>query len=83
MQRTLLMLGLAVAALPASAQVLDCDVLIEKIAKRLDGKKVTDYGLTAVPVAENHPGKEVGRCNRGSMKVMLERGKEAGKADKE
>ena len=83
MQRALLMLGLAVAALPASAEVLDCDILIEKIAKRLEGKKISDYELTAVPVAEKHPGKEVGRCQRGSMKVMLERGKGTGKADKE
>lgn len=83
MRRVLLMLGLAVATLPASAKVLDCDELIEKIAKRLDGKKVTDYGLTAVPVAEMHPGKEVGRCQRGAMKVMLERGKETNKGDKE
>lgn len=80
MKPIVLACGLALAALfatPASAAVLDCDELLDKIAKRLESKKITDYQLKAVPVAEKHPGKEVGRCQRGSMKVMLERGKPA------
>lgn len=83
MKRCLLALCLAWGAMPASAKILDCDELIDKVAKRLESKHITDYALTAVPVGENHPGKEVGRCENGARKVMLERGKAAEKANQE
>lgn len=66
-------LALALSTIPATAAVLDCDELIETIAKRLDSKHVSDYELSAVPVKESHAGKEVGRCEKGAKKVMLER----------
>ena len=69
-----LALGMTVA-LPASAAVLNCDELVEKITQRLESKHITDYQLKTVPVEENHPGKEVGRCQGGAMKVMYLRGK--------
>ncbi|HMW78301.1 MAG: DUF1161 domain-containing protein [Betaproteobacteria bacterium] len=83
MKRLFALLALAGCALPALAAGLDCDELIDKISRRLESKHVTDYQLKAVPVEEKHPGKEVGRCERGSKKVMLERGKSEGKADAE
>ncbi len=69
-----LALGMTVA-LPASAAVLNCDELVEKITQRLESKHITDYQLKTVPVDENHPGREVGRCQGGTMKVMYLRGK--------
>ncbi|MBK7898682.1 MAG: DUF1161 domain-containing protein [Azonexus sp.] len=83
MKHLLTLLALAGFALPAPAAGLDCDELIDKISRRLESKHVTDYQLKAVPVEEKHPGKEVGRCERGSRKVMLERGKSDNKADAE
>ncbi len=77
------LLALAGFSRPALAAGLDCDELIDKISKRLDSKRVTDYQLKAVPVEEKAPGKEVGRCERGSRKVMLERGKASEKSDAE
>ena len=65
---------------PAVATALDCDELVEKITQRLESKKITDYQLKAVPVDETHPGKEVGRCQGGTMKVMYLRGKPDGTA---
>lgn len=77
MKRILCSLGFCLATLfafPASAAILDCDELVEKITQRLESKKIADYQLKVVPVNESHPGKEVGRCQGGSMKIMLERG---------
>lgn len=72
-----LALGMALA-FPAAAAVLDCDELVEKITQRLESKHITDYQLKTVPVEENHPGREVGRCQGGTMKVMYLRGKPEG-----
>jgi hypothetical protein len=81
MKRILLMLCLVLPCFNASAAILDCDDLIEKIAARLESKGITDYQLKAVPIAETHPGKKVGTCNQGSMKVLLQRGKTDEKSD--
>jgi hypothetical protein len=83
MKYFLTLLALAGVTLPAPAAGLDCDELIDKISRRLESKHVTDYQLKAVPVEERHAGKEVGRCERGSKKVMLERGKSENKVDAE
>lgn len=83
MKRYALAICLAGGAVPVSAGILDCDQLIDKISKRLESKHITDYALTAVPVGESHPGKEVGRCEKSSKKVMLERGKTAEKSSAE
>jgi hypothetical protein len=80
MKRILLMLCLVLPGFNASAAVLDCDDLIEKIAARLESKGIADFDLKAVPIAETHPGKKVGTCNQGSMKVLLQRGKSSEQA---
>ena len=83
MPKLILAAMLALSSLSASAALLDCDELIEKISKRLESKGISDYQLSAVPVKEAHAGKEVGTCQGGSMKVMLVRGKPAEDAGKE
>lgn len=84
MRHVISALLLALASLPATAALLDCDELIEKVSKRLESKGIKDYQLSAVPVKEQHAGREVGTCQGGTMKVMYERNKPAEeKADKE
>ena len=68
------------AALPASAELLKCEALTEKITQRLESKQIKDYELKVVAAGDKQAGKEVGRCQGGSMKVMLLRGKAAEKS---
>lgn len=71
MRRLFALLALSLTAFTANAgQPLDCDALIEKIAARLESKGIENYELKAVPIKEAHPGKKVGTCAMGSMKVM-------------
>lgn len=65
-------------ALPAAAKgVLNCDDLVDKLTKRLESKKVQDFVLKVVPAKEKHAGKVLGRCERGTMKVVRLSGKAA------
>lgn len=74
--RTLLFASLGLLfSLPASAALLDCQPLAEKITKRLESKRIKDFELKVVPAGDKQTGKEVGRCQGGTMKVMLLRGK--------
>ena len=65
----------ATAAVPtlASAQRLDCTVLLEQIEDKLHAKGVQNYRLELANTDEATEGKVVGSCNGGAKKVVYTR----------
>jgi Protein of unknown function (DUF1161) len=54
----------------ATAQGLDCETLRGQIDSKISAGGVSRYSLTVVDSAASAPGREVGRCQRGSKKIM-------------
>lgn len=65
----------ATAAFPtlASAQRLECTVLLEQIEDKLHAKGVQNYRLELADIDEATEGKVIGSCNGGTKKVVYTR----------
>ena len=65
----------AAAALPtaASAERLECAVLLEQIEGKLQAHGVRHYRLDVVATEEAADGKVIGSCNGGTRKVIYTR----------
>jgi hypothetical protein len=56
------------------AAIKPCEELKEEIAAKIEAKGVSSYTLKVVPIDADEPGKEVGTCDGGTMKIMYVRG---------
>lgn len=60
----------ALAAAAAPAQASNCDEIRAGIEAKVRAAGVAAFTLTVVDIAANAPGREVGRCDRGSKKIL-------------
>lgn len=63
----------AVLPAPASAERLECSVLLEQIEGKLQAHGVRHYRLEVVATEEQADGKVIGTCNGGTQKVIYTR----------
>lgn len=64
---------LLLIATHAHAGAKPCDELKSEIAAKLDAKGVKAYALDTLPVDAAGDGKEVGRCEGGTKKIVYTR----------
>jgi len=88
MRKVALLFCLALASLPAMADILTCDALKARVDAKLQAKGVPSYTLEIVPIeapgstnaASGVPattaskGKEVGTCDGGTKRLMYTKG---------
>ncbi len=75
-------LGPALALLVVAGAVQaqgNCEPIRAGIEARIQAAGVTDFSVVTLDAAASAPGREVGRCERGSRKILYQRG-EAGVA---
>lgn len=88
MRKVALLACLTMFSLPATAEILACDVLKARVDARLQAKGVPSYTLEIVPIAvpaavaasgvpatpQAIKGKEVGTCEGGTKRLIYTRG---------
>lgn len=68
------MLAMAVMATPVWAKQ-DCEELRDRIAAKLESKKIASYSLEIIDAKQPHKGgRVVGTCDLGSKKIIYTKG---------
>lgn len=74
MKHVFAMLVMAVMATPGWAKQ-DCEELRDRIAAKLESKKIASYSLEIVDAKQPHKGgRVVGTCELGSKKIIYTKG---------
>ena len=89
MRKVVLFLCLALASLPAVAEILTCDALMARVDAKLQAKGIPSYSLeivtienanaangtaSAVSATKAPKGKEVGTCGGGTKRLIYTKG---------